>query len=62
MTTKQIEKEVERAYYKSCSGIPIDIMDIGSVFRAGLIAFQSGFRGEDLEKAVRAFVETIRKN
>jgi hypothetical protein len=59
---KQIDRTVEAAYYRACNGIQIDIMDIGKVFAAGRQAIAAGKQGADLDTAIRAYVETIRKN
>lgn len=59
LSEKQIDKLVEKAYYARCSGIAIDIMDIGKVFRVGRRAYDAGL---DLGDAIAAYVETIRKN
>lgn len=56
---KKLDKEIERIYYANCSGIQIDIMDIGKVFDAGR---KAAAEGRDIKEAVVAFVETIRKN
>lgn len=56
---KQLDAEVERIYYRNCSGIQIDVMDISKVFAVGRAALTNGL---DAEAAVVAFVETIRKN
>lgn len=61
-TKKQIDARVERAYYDTCSGIQIDIMDIGKVFQAGRNAIKDGVDDETLRKVIRNFVESIRKN
>ena len=62
LTKKQIDKTVERAYYATCSGIQIDIMDIGKVFTFGRGLVEDGADEEILKTGIRAFVETIRKN
>lgn len=59
---KQIDKRVEQAYYASCSGIQIDIMDISKVFKVGRQAVANGADEAGLKSAIREFVETIRKN
>jgi hypothetical protein len=59
---KALDKRVEAAYYATCSGIQIDIMDISKVFKAGREALDGGADEDGLKKAVRDFVETIRKN
>ncbi len=59
---KAMEEKVEQAYYANCSGIQINIMDIGKVFAAGTKALQEGATDEGMAKAVVDFVETIRKN
>jgi hypothetical protein len=58
-TTKQIDKLIEAAYYRRCSGIQVDIMDIGKVFAAGRAAHAAW---QDVETAIWDFVQTIRRN
>jgi hypothetical protein len=57
-----VDKEIESAYYRRCSGIQINIMDISKVFKAGRAAYDGGARGSELEDAIAAFVQTIRQN
>ena len=61
---KAADKRIERAYCATCDGIQIDIMDISKVFAHGKQALASDPNMDDaaLGVAVRAFVETIRKN
>jgi hypothetical protein len=51
------EKQIEQCYYDNCSGIQINIMDIGKVFAEGRKALAEG---RDLKTAIISFVETIR--
>lgn len=51
------DKLIEQVYYRTCNGIPISIMDIPKVFAEGRRALAAG---EDLEKAIPAFVQTIK--
>jgi hypothetical protein len=59
---KQIDRRVEQAYYRSCSGVAINMLDIPKVFAAGRAAVANGVSDEALETAIRAYVETIRQN
>lgn len=59
---KQIDSRVEQAYYASCSGIQINIMDIGKVFKVGREAIRDGVDDDLLQATIRKFVEQIRKN
>jgi hypothetical protein len=59
---KAIDKRVEAAYYRTCSGIQINIMDIGKVFAVGRDALAKGVDEPGLEHVIREFVDTIRHN
>lgn len=56
---KQIDQRIEAIYYRTCSGIQIDILDISKIYRVGKTAILAG---QDPEPAIVAFVQTIRKN
>jgi hypothetical protein len=56
------DKLIEQAYYATCSGIQIDILDIPKVFEAGRAELARGTGYDALKLAVRAYVDTIRKN
>jgi hypothetical protein len=59
-----IEKRVERLYYKSCSGVQVNVLDIGSIFDTGFAAVinQPEISDADLTKVIVDFVEKIRRN
>lgn len=65
MTKRQLkaaEARVDRAYMRICSGVQINIMDIGKVFKVGMAAIAAGADETALETAIVNFVQTIRKN
>lgn len=57
---RALDKRIERIYYANCSGVQIDIMDIGKVFAAGRLVAHDG--DEAITKAVLAKVAELRKN
>lgn len=69
LSPKKIDALIESIYYRECSGIQINIMDISKVFKAGQTAYQEAFAaGAGTEtvyfvtRAVKATVETLRQN
>lgn len=54
---KALDKEIERIYYATCSGITIPLMDIPKIFAAGRAAAAAG---TSLEAAVVATVDVLR--
>jgi hypothetical protein len=57
-----IDRRVERAFYTSCSGIQLDIMDIQKVFQIGRNAVLDQLDDAELANVIRRYVDTIRKN
>lgn len=56
---KLIDKRIETAYRASCSGVAINIMDIGKVFAEGRKLIATGVDDAALGVGLRAFVDTI---
>jgi hypothetical protein len=61
---ERVDQRIERLYYKHCSGIQINIMDMGRVFEAGhaAIAADHAINDEVLGEIILDFVQTIRRN
>lgn len=57
----RVEKRIEQAYYRSCAGVQIDIMDIGTVFKAGHELIAKGVTEPELEAGIRAAVDSLNK-
>lgn len=65
MTTKQQKIDdlrINEAYRRHCSGVVIDMLDIGKVFAAGQRAIDTGADDAALAAALVAYVNTIRRN
>lgn len=39
---KQLDKDIERTWYKMASGVQVNIMDIANIFREARVAVQAG--------------------
>lgn len=59
---KAAEKEIHDAYRVVGNCVQIDIWDIKKVFDVGHKAIAAGLHGAELEAAMGAFIQTIRKN
>ena len=59
---KKLDDKIEELYRKRCSGIQINIMDIGSVFRVGKAAARAGKSDDAIGDEIATFVQSIRKN
>lgn len=65
MATKQtkaeklIDKRIEKAYYRTCSGIAINIMDISKVFAEGRRLIAAGKTEEELGEGLKVFAKSI---
>lgn len=55
------DRRIDEAYRRSCSGIAINIMDIGKVFTIGRAAIARGENDAELAATLLAFVRTISK-
>jgi hypothetical protein len=52
---KAREQYIEKTYAQYCSGIQIDIMDIGKVFKEGERLLDAGYNKADFGNALHAF-------
>jgi hypothetical protein len=56
------EKRINAVYAATCSGVQINVMDIGKVFAVGRKAIAEGADDGELALKICQFVATIRKN
>jgi hypothetical protein len=54
---KLIDRRIENAFRASCSGVPINIMDISKVFNFGRIKISEGVDDASLAASIRAYVD-----
>ncbi len=50
------ERRIDAAYRATCSGVQVDIMNIGKIFKAGQAAIDAGADDVALQSAIVAFV------
>ena len=62
MSKKKMESTVSRLFAKACSGITIDIFDIGKVMAVGVESLKADGDEGMAEAAIVSYVELIRKN
>jgi hypothetical protein len=53
------DARIEKAYYRACSGVQINIMDISKVFDHGRKLAESGVDDAKLGEELRRFVDTL---
>jgi hypothetical protein len=56
---RDLDRIVEQAYYRTCPGMAISVMEIPALFRVGREAILRGADKAELERVVKAFAETI---
>ena len=56
---KQVEKDVETAFYKHSNGVQISVMDLGKITKAGKEAAKNG---TSIEEAVKEAIAKYRCN
>lgn len=62
IAANKIDKRINTAYHATCSGIQVDIMDLGKIFAVGKAAIVAGADDATLATKVFEYVQTIRKN
>jgi hypothetical protein len=56
---KRIDTLVGAAYHKACSGLVVNIMDLGKIMAEGRKLLAEGVTEERLCSGLRAFTETL---
>lgn len=56
---KSVDRRIEAAYYRTCSGMQINIMDIGKVFAKGRELVAAGVDDTALGEGLKACVNAI---
>jgi hypothetical protein len=56
------ENRIQAAYQAGCSGIQVNLMDIGKIFKVGETAIAEGADDAVLQQRIRTFVDSIRQN
>jgi hypothetical protein len=72
LTTKKLDSLIDQIYNQNCSGIQIDIMDIGKIFNVGKGAYNAAINTVPsldaaqvtalMTTAIVGYVNSIRKN
>jgi hypothetical protein len=56
---KQIENQCDQFMSQHLQGVQVDVFDLGKISAAGVSA---GLAGQDIEAAVKAAIQAVRKN
>lgn len=57
--SKAIDARVMRAYYATCCGIPVNIMDLSKISAVGRAALADDIDDAELGRRIRAYVDTL---
>jgi hypothetical protein len=55
-----VDQLIDRIYRRRCSGVAINVLDIGKVYAAGHLAFYAGGTVAEIEAAVVAKMEELK--
>jgi hypothetical protein len=62
LSSKNLDRLIERIYYANCNGVQLNILDIPKVFRAGEQAYAAGADENGIKDAILAKVAEVRVN